>query len=98
MPPKVLRDLEVELTPAQRAAYTMAETEGIVHLNDLGDTVTVQHVFQLPMRRKQMCNVDPLTGESAKLEQVLTDLEADRDGGRKADALCRGGDRLPVPR
>jgi SNF2 family DNA or RNA helicase len=84
MPPKVLRDLEVELTPAQRTAYELAETDGVVHLNELGDTVTVQHVFQLVMRLKQICNFDPLTGESAKLDQLLTDMEEVADSGRKA--------------
>ena len=62
----------------------MAEDEGIVHLNELGDTITVQHVFQLVMRLKQICNFDPLTGESAKLEQLLTDMEEVADSGRKA--------------
>jgi SNF2 family DNA or RNA helicase len=84
MPPKVVRDIDVELTPAQRAAYTRAEDEGIVHLNELGDTITVQHVFQLVLRLKQICNFDPLTGESAKLEQLLTDMEEVADSGRKA--------------
>ena len=79
-----MRDLEVELTPAQRAAYNLAETDGVVHLNELGDTITVQHVFQLVMRLKQICNFDPLTGESAKLEQLLTDMEEVADSGRKA--------------
>ena len=85
MPPKLtVQDLEVELTPAQRTAYAMAEDDGIVHLNELGDTITVQHVFQLVMRLKQICNFDPLTGESAKLEQLLVDMEEVADSGRKA--------------
>lgn len=84
MPAKLIKDLEVELTPAQRAAYTRAEEEGVIHLNELGDTITVQHVFQLVMRLKQICNFDPLTGESAKLEQLLTDMEEVADSGRKA--------------
>lgn len=84
MPPKIVRDLELELTPAQREAYTRAEDEGIVHLNELGETITVQHVFQLVMRLKQICNFDPLTGESAKLEQLLTDMEEVAESGRKA--------------
>ncbi|WP_439630126.1 DEAD/DEAH box helicase [Gemmata sp.] len=84
MPPKVMRDLELELTPAQRAAYTLAEKDGVVHLNALGDTLTVQHVFQLVMRLKQICNFDRLTGESAKLEQLVTDMEEVAESGQKA--------------
>ena len=84
MPPKILRDLEVELTPAQRYAYDRAENDGIVQLNELGDTISVQHVFHLVMRLKQICNFDPLTGESAKLEQLMTDMEEVASSGRKA--------------
>ena len=96
MPPKVMRDLEVELTPAQRAAYTLAEDEGVVHLNELGDTVTVQHVFQLVMRLKQICNFDPLTGESAKLDQLLTDMEEVADSGQKAIVFSQWVEPLQV--
>jgi SNF2 family DNA or RNA helicase len=96
MPPKVMRDLEVELTPAQRAAYARAEDDGIVHLNELGDTITVQHVFQLVMRLKQICNFDPLTGESAKLEQLLTDMEEVADSGRKAIVFSQWVEPLEV--
>ncbi|HEY3789275.1 MAG TPA: DEAD/DEAH box helicase, partial [Urbifossiella sp.] len=84
MPPRLIRDLEVELTPAQRYAYTLAEEEGVIHLNELGETISVQHVFQLVMRLKQICNFDPLTGESAKLTQLLSDLEEVAESGRKA--------------
>lgn len=84
MPPKVIHDAYLELTPAQRASYVMAETEGIVHLNEMGDTITVQHVFELVMRLKQICNFDPATGESAKLEQLQADMAEVADSGRKA--------------
>jgi SNF2 family DNA or RNA helicase len=84
LPPKTIRDTVVELTPAQREAYALAEKEGIVHLNTLGETITVQHVFELVMRLKQICNFDPLTGQSAKLEQLQADLAEVVESGRKA--------------
>ena len=84
MPPKIIRDAYLELTPAQREAYDLAEKEGVVHLNALGDTITVQHVFELVMRLKQICNFDPLTGQSAKLEQLQADLPEVAESGRKA--------------
>ena len=40
MPPRIYRDSALELTAAQRHAYDLAEKEGVVHLNDLGDTIT----------------------------------------------------------
>jgi SNF2 family DNA or RNA helicase len=84
MPPKTIHDVFLELTPAQKEAYILAEKEGVVRLNALGDTITVQHVFELVMRLKQICNFDPMTGQSAKLEQLSADLAEVADSGRKA--------------
>jgi SNF2 family DNA or RNA helicase len=84
LPARTIRDTHLALTPAQRKAYERAEEEGIVHLNSLGGTITVQHVFELVLRLKQICNFDPSTGESAKLEQLQSDLAEVSDSGRKA--------------
>jgi SNF2 family DNA or RNA helicase len=96
MPPKLITDVEVDLTPAQRHAYDRAENDGIVHLNELGETITVQHVFQLVMRLKQICNFDPLTGESAKLERLMSDMEEVADSGRKAIVFSQWVEPLGV--
>jgi SNF2 family DNA or RNA helicase len=84
LPPKTIRDAFLELTPAQRQSYILAEKEGVIRLNSLGETVTIQHVFELVMRLKQICNFDPPTGQSAKLEQLHADLTEIADSGRKA--------------
>jgi SNF2 family DNA or RNA helicase len=84
IPPRILRDTYLELTPAQREAYDLAEKEGVIHLNTLGTTITVQHVFELVLRLKQICNFDPRTGQSAKLEQLTADLAEVAESGRKA--------------
>jgi len=96
MPPIITRDLDLDLTAAQRQAYNLAETEGVVHLNELGDTVSVQHVFQLVMRLKQICNFDPRTGESAKLDQLRTDMEEVAESGRKAIVFSQWVEPLHV--
>ncbi|MGE3808066.1 MAG: DEAD/DEAH box helicase, partial [Gemmataceae bacterium] len=84
LPPKTVRDEYIELTSAQRSAYELAEKEGVVRLNALGDTITVQHVFELVMRLKQICNFDPFTRQSAKLEQMQAELAEVAASGRKA--------------
>jgi SNF2 family DNA or RNA helicase len=84
MPPRIDRDAELELTDAQQLAYTTAEKEGVIHLNDLGDSISVQHVFELVLRLKQITNYDPLTGESAKLERLAADMEEIAASGGKA--------------
>ena len=84
MPPRIDRDAELELTPAQQSAYTYAEKEGVIQLNELGDSISVQHVFELVMRLKQLTNYDPLTNESAKLERLVADMEEIAASGGKA--------------
>jgi SNF2 family DNA or RNA helicase len=84
MPPKVIQDVYLDLSPAQRESYDLAEREGVIHLNELGDTISVQHVFELVLRLKQICNFDPRTGESAKLEQIMADMDEVADNNRKA--------------
>ena len=94
--PPELSGTRPDLTPAQREAYDRAEREGVVPLNALGETITVQHVFELVMRLKQICNFDPLTGESAKLERLLADMEEVAASGRKALVFSQWVEPLQV--
>src|SRR5262249_46404041 len=96
MPPKIIRDAFIELSPAQRESYELAEKEGVVRLNSLGDTITVQHVFELVMRLKQIFNFDPLTGQSSKMEQLLADLQEVADSGRKAIVFSQWVEPLEI--
>jgi SNF2 family DNA or RNA helicase len=84
LPPKMFRDAEVELTSEQRASYLKAEEEGVVRLAGMGEDLTIQHVFELVLRLKQICNFDPVTGASAKMERLQADIEECADSGRKA--------------
>ena len=84
MPPKLFRDAELDLTPEQWDSYKTAEDQGIVQLEDMGSELTIQHVFELVLRLKQICNFDPSTGASSKLERLEADLEEVAASGRKA--------------
>ncbi len=84
MPPKLYRDAQLELTPEQRATYEKAENEGVVQLENLDQQLTIQHVFELVLRLKQICNFDPATGSSAKLERLVADMEEVAASGQKA--------------
>ena len=84
LPPKLFRDAHVELTPEQKQAYALAEEQGVVQLNGLGSQLTIQHVFELVLRLKQICNFDPATGVSAKQDRLVADLEECAASGRKA--------------
>jgi SNF2 family DNA or RNA helicase len=84
LPPKLISDADIDLTPEQRESYRRAEEDGVVQLGELGDAITLQHVFQLVLRLKQICNFDPVTGESSKRDRLVADLEECAASGRKA--------------
>ncbi len=84
MPPKLFRDAELDLSPEQYETYRTAEDEGIMRLNEMGPGITIQHVFELVLRLKQICNFDPVTGASSKLERLEADLEEVVASGQKA--------------
>ena len=84
LPPKLYRDANLDLTPEQWSSYQQAETEGIVRLSDMGDELTIQHVFELVLRLKQICNFDPATMASSKLERLQADMEEVAASGQKA--------------
>ncbi len=84
LPPKMFRDADLDLSPEQQAAYQMAEDEGVVQLNSLGDHLSIQHVFELVLRLKQICNFDPASGASSKFERLEADMEEVAQSGRKA--------------
>ncbi|MEM9826970.1 MAG: DEAD/DEAH box helicase [Planctomycetota bacterium] len=84
MPPKLYRDADVELSPEQWATYETAESEGVIHLEELDQELTIHHVFELVLRLKQICNFDPATGASSKLERLVADMEEVAASGKKA--------------
>ena len=84
LPPKLFRDAEIDLAPAQWDSYRSAEEDGVVRLEHMGRELTIQHVFELVLRLKQICNFDPLSGDSSKLERLEADLEEVAASGKKA--------------
>lgn len=84
LPPKLVHDAPLDLTPQQRESYRMAEEKGVVRLTEMGKSAAIQHVFELVLRLKQICNFDSATGASAKYERLEADLEEIAQSGRKA--------------
>lgn len=70
LPPKLETRLTLPLHREQRESYEKAESEGIVYLRSLGAEVGVRHVLELITRLKQICNADPRTGASSKLDDI----------------------------
>ena len=84
LPPKLETKLAIDLGPRQNASYKKAEEEGVVFLKSLGAEVRVRHVLELITRLKQICNFDPVTGESSKLDDIKERLVQLTEQGHKA--------------
>ena len=83
LPPIVKGIRYVELEEIQRKAYDDAERTGRFQLES-GENITVQHVLALITPLKQICNFEPATGESAKLEWLNDHLETAVEDASKA--------------
>ena len=84
LPAKTVFQIDPGLTSAQRAAYDLAEREGIVWLRGLGAQVQVTQVLEVLLRLKQICNAAPDDGQSAKLDDLERRIEAMAAQGSKA--------------
>ncbi len=84
LPPKRIIVRELDLPDAQRESYNRAERSGIVWLRDAGRAATVTHVLELIVRLKQLCNVDPSSGQSAKMADIAARVADLMDEDRRA--------------
>ena len=84
LPPKLETKLTIALRPEQWASYEKAEREGIVFLKSLGKEVGIGHMLELITRLKQICNADPRTGSSSKLDDIRDRLRELTAQGHKA--------------
>ena len=84
MPPRLDTDRYIELSSEQRETYRRAEEEGVLRLSGMGQEATIQHVFELVLRLKQICNFDTATRASAKTDCLAAELEEVQASGRKA--------------
>ena len=62
----------------------------------MGDELTIKHVFELVLRLKQICNFDPVTGMSSKIERLKADMEEVAASGQKAIVFSQWVDSLEV--
>ena len=94
MPPRLTRDAELPLSQEQQASYDGAENDGVLRLNDMGDELTIKHVFELVLRLKQICNFDPATGTSTKIDRLKADMEEVAASGQNAIVFSQWVDTL----
>ena len=84
LPPKLITMVPIELAGRQSESYKRAEHEGIYYLKSLGEDVGIRHVLELITRLKQICNADPRTGASSKLDDIRGRMRTLAAQGHKA--------------
>lgn len=84
LPAKQTTKLSIRLHSEQQGSYSRAEREGIVYLDRLGGDIRVHHLIALLTRLKQICNADPKSGRSAKLDDIEARLGELAAQGHKA--------------
>jgi hypothetical protein len=70
LPPKIVSRIALKLEGTQRDGYERAERKGIIQLRKQSEAARVENVLELIVRLKQLCNFCPVTGQSAKLEDI----------------------------
>ena len=84
LPPRTVIELPIELPASQRISYDLAEQDGVVNLTKTGAALNVTHVLELISRLKQLCNFDPVSGESGKLADISQRLQTLVSEGHRA--------------
>lgn len=82
LPEKIHNRVLLDLGPKQRIVYDLIEREGVTRLKETGNKATVTHVLALISKLKQICNFEPVSGESCKLEyleDMLTNVSESED-------------------
>jgi superfamily II DNA or RNA helicase len=82
LPPKIVTELALPLTPTQRRAYDRAEKEELVALRQ--QDVRIENVLAMITRLKQICNFSPTDGASAKINDLAGRLEELAAEGHRA--------------
>jgi SNF2 family DNA or RNA helicase len=76
LPPIIVQDLPLELEVAQRRAYDAAWESRKTLIRSQGESVSDGSIFALITRLKQLCNYDPDSDESVKLDSLRLIIDA----------------------
>ena len=73
LPPLVVDTTLLDLSQKQRVAYDRAEIDGVMNLRS-NQQVTIQHVLALIGALKLICNFEPQSGESSKVDYLKNEF------------------------
>src|SRR5262249_23612321 len=83
LPPVIVQDISLDLTEAQRKAYEATWDARTETFSAEPRPVSTAVLFGLITKLKQICNFEPATGSSPKLDALETLLEGVADNGGK---------------
>lgn len=100
LPKKIQNVVWLQLGNRQREAYDLAERDGVIRLREEGEHVTVTHVLALLGKLKEICNFEPRTEESVKLDSLAELLEEVTAEGNKGLVFTQyiGSGVVPITR
>ncbi|MFQ3668007.1 MAG: DEAD/DEAH box helicase [Fimbriimonadaceae bacterium] len=84
LPPKTHQDVYLEPSRDQREALRMAQMAGVAKLRERGPYVDITSILALITRLKQICNHEPGSGSSPKLDDIEEKLEQLVEEGHRA--------------
>ncbi len=83
LPQKHEMPVYLRMSEAQMQSYGRMESERVLQLHRQGTAITAGNILTLITELKKICNRDPATGESVKLEWLKESLEDISAGGDK---------------
>jgi superfamily II DNA or RNA helicase len=89
LPEKEEYPVPLHLSEEQQSTYDQMEHERVVELHKQGKRITAFNILTLIQELKKICNRDPRTGESVKLEWLLDNIEEMTEDGNKALIFCQ---------
>lgn len=82
IPPIIIQDLIIEMESTQRIAYNVELLNGINNTDQIEEKVSSVILLSKITKLKQLCNFEPISGESCKydaLKSLLEDLDGNYD-------------------
>ncbi len=76
LPPVIIQDLFVDLAEEQRDAYEKVWDSRVETLDSEPRPISTSALFALLTKLKQICNFDPVSGRSSKLDALMTVIES----------------------
>lgn len=95
LPERVVNTRWLALSGAQRRTYERVQLDGLARLGGSA-SAAAQEVLALIRHLRQICNFDPETGESSKIEYLLEYLEEACSGNRKTVVVAQDADTLAL--